>query len=109
VNRTALLVSVLVLAGCGAAAKPARPTLPRSLAHHWAARADAIAAARPCAGHRAATALRADAIAAVNRHRIPSELLEPLMSRMNLLATRETCASATREARALAAWLRASS
>ena len=109
VSRAALLVSVFLLAGCGATAKHARPTLPRTLAHHWAERDDTIAAATPCAGHRKAAALRAAAIGAVNRHRIPSALQEPLMSRMNLLAAHGTCAPVRREARALAAWLRRSS
>jgi hypothetical protein len=107
VKRVALLLVVLVVAGCGGAAKQtAGPHLPRALAQQWTQRADAIAAADPCAAHRGAAALRTDVILAVNKHKIPQSLLEPLTSKVNGLAAHKACAPVQREARDLAAWLR---
>jgi hypothetical protein len=106
VKRGALLLVVLVVAGCGGAAKQAGPTLPRTLAERWAQRADAIAAADPCTAHRRANVLRADVILAVNKRKIPQHFLEPLTSKVNSLAAHKACAPVQREARALAGWLR---
>jgi hypothetical protein len=107
VKRLALLLVVLVGAGCGGTAKQtAGPHLPRALARQWAQRADAIAAADPCTAHRRASALRADVILAINRRKIPQGLLEPLTSKVNALAAHKTCAPVLREAHDLAAWLR---
>jgi hypothetical protein len=107
VKRLALLLVALVGAGCGGAAKQtAGPHLPRALAHQWAHRADAIAAADPCTAHRRASALRTDVIHAVNNRKIPQGLLEPLTSKVNALAAHKACAPVLREAHALAAWLR---
>jgi hypothetical protein len=107
VKRAALLLVVLAVAGCGGAAKKtAGPQLPHALAQRWAQRADAIAAAEPCAAHGGAAALRADVILAVNRHRIPQSLLEPLTSKVNALAAHKTCTRFQSEAHDLAAWLR---
>ena len=106
-RRVALLLVVFVVAGCGDAAKQtAGPHLPHVLAQQWAQRADAIAAADPCAAHRGAAALRTDVILAVNRHKIPQSLLEPLTSKVNGLAAHKACAPVQREAGDLAAWLR---
>jgi hypothetical protein len=108
VKRLALLLVVLVGAGCGGAAKQtaAEPHLPRALAQQWAQRADAIAAADPCTAHRRASALRTDVILAINSRKIPQGLLEPLTSKVNALAAHKTCAPVQREAHDLAAWLR---
>jgi hypothetical protein len=107
VKRTALLLVVLALAGCGGAAKHvAGPHLPHALAQRWAQRADAIASADPCAANSAAAALRAEVILAVNTRKIPQSLLEPLTSKVNALAAHKACAPLQAEAHDLAAWLR---
>jgi hypothetical protein len=107
VKRVGLLLVVLVVAGCGGGAKQtAGPQLPRTLAQRWAQRADAIAAADPCAAHRRAATLRTDVILAVNKRKIPQSLLEPLTSKVNALAAHKACAPVQREAQDLAAWLR---
>jgi hypothetical protein len=107
VKRLALLLMVLVGAGCGGAAKQtAGPHLPRPLAQQWAQRAEAIAAADPCTAHRRASALRTDVILAVNKRKIPQSLLEPLTSKVNALAAHKACAPVRVEAQDLAAWLR---
>jgi hypothetical protein len=107
VKRAALLLVVLAVAGCGGAAKKtAGPHLPPALAKRWAQRADAIAAARPCAAHRDAAALRTDVIHVVNTRKIPQSLLEPLTSKVNALAAHKACTPLQTEAQDLAAWLR---
>ena len=103
------LLAVLVLAGCGGAAKHAEPPLPHALALRWAQQADAIAAADPCAAHRRAAALRMEVILAVNKREIPQRQLEPLTSKVNALAAHGACAPVQREAHDVAAWLRNSS
>ena len=106
-KRLALLLVVLVGAGCGGAAKQAAtPHLPRTLAQQWARHADAIAAADPCTAHRRAAALRTEVILAVNTRQISQSLLEPLTSKVNALAAHKACAPVRVEARDLAAWLR---
>ena len=106
-KRAALLLVVLAVAGCGGAAKQtAGPHLPHVLAQRWAQRADAIAAAEPCAAHHGAAALRTDVILAVNTRKIPQSLLEPLTSKVNALAAHEACTPLETEAQSLAAWLR---
>jgi len=107
VKRLALLPVVLAGAGCGGAAmQTTAPHLPAALAQQWAQRADAIAAADACTAHRRATALRTDVILAVNKHRIPQRLLEPLTSKVNALAAHKACAPVRVEADDFAAWLR---
>ena len=108
-KRAALLVVVLVATGCGGAAKQAGPPLPHALAQRWAQQADAIAAADPCTAHRQAVGLRTDVILAVNKHKIPQRLLEPLTSKVNALAGHDACALVKPEAKDLAGWLRDSS
>ena len=88
-KRVALLC-VLALAGCGGVPKP---KLPADLARQWRA------AAIEC---RSPAKLRADVIAAINRHRVPDALQEPLTSKVNALAS-GTCSP--RRARELAEWL----
>jgi hypothetical protein len=107
VKRVPLMLVVLAVAGCGGAAKQtAGPNLPHALAQRWAQRADAIAAADPCAAHRGAAALRTDVILAVNTRKIPQSLLEPLTSKVNALAAHKACTPLQSEAHDLAAWLR---
>jgi hypothetical protein len=105
-RRVVLLLAVLVVAGCGSAAKHAEPPLPHALALRWAQQADAIAAADPCTAHRRAAALRTEVILAVNKREIPQPLLEPLTSKVNALAAHRACAPVQSEAYDLAAWLR---
>jgi len=87
-------------AGCGSgggattqAAPP--PRLPRALAHAWAQQADAVrsslAAGDTCTAKTLAARLQSEVVAAVNAHRIPRPLLEPLSSGVNDLASRITC------------------
>jgi hypothetical protein len=107
VKRLALLLVVLVGAGCGGSAQQtSEPQLPRALARQWAQRADAIAAADPCAAHRWARPLRTAVILAVNKRKIPQSLLEPLTSKVNALAAHKACMPVRVEAADLAAWLR---
>jgi hypothetical protein len=101
-----MLLAVLGVAGCGGHVKPAGPPLPHALAQRWIQRADSIASADPCAAHRRAIALRTEVILAVNKHKVPQHLLEPLTSKVNALATHKACRAVKREARELAGWLR---
>jgi uncharacterized lipoprotein YmbA len=95
-----LAVAAVALAGCGSetstrSAPPPRPRLPHALAQSWARQADAVAAALAagdgCTARTAASQLQHEVIAAVNAHRIPQRLLEPLSSGVNDLASRITC------------------
>ncbi len=98
-RRAAVLASIAaVLAGCGSQAeqpKPAEPKLPRALARDWAQEANAIAAAlaanNGCEAQSSVVALQQQVVAAVNAHRIPRRLLEPLSSGVNDLAARIVC------------------
>jgi hypothetical protein len=94
------LAACLALAGCGSAAAPQEhatspPRLPRALAHAWAQQADdvasALAAGDGCRARARAAVLQRDVIAAVNAHRVPRSLLEPLSSGVNDLAGRIVC------------------
>jgi hypothetical protein len=99
VRRAAVLVALTaLLAGCGsetAQPKPAPPKLPRALAHAWAQQATAIAASlaanNGCDAKTRVAALQQEMVAAVNAHRIPRRLLEPLSSGVNDLAAQITC------------------
>jgi len=92
----------LVAAGCGGGTKqqaaPKPPRLPRALAQSWAQQANAvataIAAGDGCTAQARAVSLRQQVIAAVNAHRIPAQLLEPLTSGVNDLAGRISCTPA---------------
>lgn len=88
-----------IVAGCGSDAtppKPAQPKLPRALAQAWAQQADAIAASlasnEGCTAQAQVVALQQGIVTAVNAHRIPPRLLEPLSSGVNDLAAQITCA-----------------
>ena len=72
-----------------------QPKLPRALAHAWAQEANAIAASlaagNGCDAQTRVAALQQEVMAAVNAHRIPRRLLEPLSSGINDLAAQVTC------------------
>jgi hypothetical protein len=98
-KRVALSIGVAaVLAGCGsqaAAPPPPQPKLPRALAQAWAQEANAIAASlaanNGCDARTRVAALQQEVLTAVNEHRIPRRLLEPLSSGVNDLAAQITC------------------
>jgi hypothetical protein len=92
----ALVGLAAVLGGCGShASAPRPPRLPRALAHAWAGQADAVAAALAagdgCTARTRARRLQSEVVAAVNAHRVPARLLEPLSSGVNGLASRIVC------------------
>jgi hypothetical protein len=99
VRRAAVLVVVsATMAGCGSHAaqpKPAQPKLPRALARAWAEQTTAIAtslaANNGCDAQTRVAALQQEVNAAVNAHRVPRQLLEPLSSGVNDLAAQITC------------------
>ena len=88
------LVVALALAGCGASRR-AEPRLPAPLAADLATYADEVAARAaagdPCAARRQGLALQRATIAAINAHRVPAALQEPLQSAVNDLLQRLTC------------------
>ena len=94
----AALAAALCLAGCGSdgardVAPP--PTLPRQLAVTLADRSDELARAldtgEDCRALTLAEQLRVRTIAAINTGRVPSVFQEPLLDRVNSLATRIRC------------------
>lgn len=98
-RRAAVLAAIAAaLAGCGSRAaqrQPVQPKLPRAIAHAWAQQATAIAAAlaanNGCDAQTRVAALQRELVGAVNEHRIPRRLLEPLSSGVNDLAAQITC------------------
>lgn len=95
-GAVALAVAV---AGCGsgggATTQAAPPRLPHALAQAWSREADAVrstlAAGDTCAAKTLAIALQGEVVTAVNAHRIPRPLLEPLSSGVNDLVARIAC------------------
>ena len=89
------LLLLLTLAACGGEARRAEPRLPAPVAAELATYADdtaAFAAAGdPCAARERAVALQRATIAAINAHRVPAELQEPLQGAVNDLLHRLTC------------------
>lgn len=87
---------VLLLSGCGGGGEPGRvaprPRLAATVAERLAAKSDKVAALLDagdrCGALVQATALRAEVTAAINAHRVPLALLEPLSSSANELVTR---------------------
>jgi hypothetical protein len=109
VRTVAVLVIVCVFAtGCGAH----KARLKRADTAPLISLTQRIANGQPCARTSDLSTLRTRAIALVNRHVVPSELQEPLLSAINELASQAaTCANSTvkRRARDLAAWLKENS
>ena len=94
----------LVLAGCGGGnanqtkPSPRPPRIPAEVAQRLAAEADLIARAQPgsCAARAAAARLQAEALEAIQTHRVPPRYQEPLMSAANgLVARLPVCAEPT--------------
>jgi hypothetical protein len=89
------LVLVLTLAACGGETRRAEPRLPAPVAADLATYAEdaaAFAAAGdPCAAREQAVALQRATIAAINAHRVPGALQEPLQGAVNNLLERLTC------------------
>jgi hypothetical protein len=89
----------LAVAGCGsgggATTQAAPPRLPHALGQAWAKEAAAVrstlAAGDTCTAKTHAIELQGEVVAAVNAHRIPRPLLEPLSSGVNDLVARITC------------------
>jgi hypothetical protein len=88
----------LALAGCGTTverAKPKPPRLPADLAQSWAQQADQVAAALAagdgCTARQLSVSLHGQFVSAVNEHRVPRRLQEPLGSAFNDLASRTAC------------------
>jgi hypothetical protein len=89
----------LAVAGCGSGGATTRaappPRLPHALADAWARQAAAgrstRAAGDTCTAKTLATQLQREVVAAVNAHRIPQPLLEPVSSGVNDLVSRITC------------------
>ncbi len=96
----------LLLAGCGGGdvkqtnPSPRPPRIPAEVAQRLAAEADLIASAQPgsCAARAAAARLQAEALQAIQSHRMPPRYQEPLMSAANgLVARLSVCAEPTRK------------
>jgi hypothetical protein len=92
-----LALVVFLAAGCGDAARSptiAAQGVPRALASEWADRASAIAVAaragNSCRALQLASSLRDDVIA--SQAKVPSRLRSPLVTGVNALADRFTCA-----------------
>jgi hypothetical protein len=102
VRRAIPLLAAIGLAGCGSGAAPRttppQPKLPRALAQSWRQQADsvatALAAGHGCTAQQLAGSLRTSVIEAVNAHRVPRRLLDPLTSGVNELASRIACTPA---------------
>jgi hypothetical protein len=96
----------LLLAGCGGGdtkqtkPSPRPPRIPADVAQRLAAEADLIARAQPgsCTARAAAARLQAEALDAIQSHRVPQRYQEPLMSAANVLVARlSVCAEPTRK------------
>jgi hypothetical protein len=86
--------AAIVVAGCGSSQQPA-PKLPHDLGASLAAQTDQIAAAAdrgdPCTALSLARGLQSSVIAAINAHRVPGDLQEPLQTAANGLVHQLHC------------------
>jgi hypothetical protein len=95
---SAAAVLAILASGCGGAARPERAAsgIPRALAQGWEDRADAIAAeasaGNVCGARQLAISLRDDVSRAHDK--VPLRLRGPLLTSVNSLADRTTCAPA---------------
>ncbi len=101
-KRIALLTFVVVLSGCGDSRSVAsEPTLPAPLAARLAAYADETArlaaSGDGCGAREQALALQRATVAAINAHRVPGPLQEPLQASANDLVDRLACTLPTVE------------
>ena len=94
----------LLLAGCGGGnanqtkPRPRPPRIPAEVAQRLAAEADLIARAQPgsCTARAAAARLQAEALEAIQSHRVPPRYQEPLMSAATgLVARLSVCSEPT--------------
>ena len=95
-KRIALLTLALALAGCGGSRTSApEPTLPAALAARLATYADETSrlagAGDACGARVQALALQRATVAAINAHRVPGPLQEPLQNSANELVNRLVC------------------
>jgi hypothetical protein len=95
-KRAALLAAVVALAGCGGTPTSApEPRLPASLAARLATYADQTSrlasAGDACGAREQALALQNATVAAINAHRVPGPLQEPLQASANDLVNRLVC------------------
>ena len=95
-KRSALLTLAVLLAGCGGSRTSApEPRLPAPLAARLATYADETArlaaAGDACGARRQALALQHATVAAINAHRVPGPLQEPLQTSANDLVNRIAC------------------
>jgi hypothetical protein len=94
----ALAFLAAALAGCGGGdhnAVPPQPKLPATLARQLAAQSDEVAAKLDagdgCGALSSAQRLQQLTIAAINAHRVPAALQEPLSAAVNDVPTRIKC------------------
>ena len=95
-KRRALLTLAVLLAGCGGSRTVTpEPTLPAPLAARLATYADEtarlVAAGDVCGARQQALALQNATVAAINAHRVPGPLQEPLQTSANDLVNRIVC------------------
>ena len=95
-KRSALLTLAVLLAGCGGSRTVTpEPTLPAPLAARLATYADEtarlVAAGDACGARQHALALQHATVAAINAHRVPGPLQEPLQTSANDLVNRIAC------------------
>jgi hypothetical protein len=101
VRRLAALLVLVALAGCG----EKRPRLQGPDASVWRAAASRIAGTSCARGRTYAGELRVSAIQAINDRQVPPELQEPLLSKVNAVASWSSCREARHHARDLERWL----
>ena len=95
-KRVALLAVVIALAGCGGARTSSpEPILPAPLAARLAGYADETSrlasTGDACAARVRALVLQHATVAAINAHRVPGPLQEPLQNSANELVNRLVC------------------
>ena len=100
-RRLAALLVLVALAGCGAG----KPRLEGPNGPLWRSAAGLIANTSCARGRESAGELRASVIQAINDRQVPQELQEPLLSKVNEVASWSSCREGRRRARDLEQWL----